>query len=196
MTVKPRLTPIDKTQADATQRLLIETCEHNGAPDPLCATIYVRSEAGRNWLRGWNELLNGGILPVSLKEMCRVLISMMHQCGYCSTVRSRVAQAEGLTEEKLMAVADFETSDLFDKREKTALRFALKFKESDDAIDSDEVFDELKRHFSEEEIIELGLLCAETDGVGKFARSLRLRSWQEACDIQPLLAGPLNDAAE
>jgi hypothetical protein len=26
--------------------------------------IYVRSEAGRNWLRHWNELLNGGVLPV------------------------------------------------------------------------------------------------------------------------------------
>jgi hypothetical protein len=31
------------------------------------------------------------------------------------------------------------------------------------------------------------LLCAETDGVGKFARSLRMRTWEEACSIQPLL---------
>jgi alkylhydroperoxidase family enzyme len=32
-------------------------------------------------------------------------------------------------------------------------------------IDKDEVYDELKKHFSEEEIIELGMLCAQTDGV-------------------------------
>lgn len=185
--MSPRLRPISKDEANGMQRLLIETAEHNGAPDPLCAQIYVRSEVGRNWLRQWNELLNGGILPVPLKEMCRVLISMKHGCGYCSTVRSRIAQENGLTEEKLMATMDFETSPLFSERERAALRFATLFKESDDAIDDDQVYVDLKKHFSEEEIIELALLCAETDGVGKFARSLRMRTWEEACSMQPML---------
>jgi AhpD family alkylhydroperoxidase len=193
---KPRLRPITKEEANHTQRLLIESAEHNGAPDPLCAQIYVRSEAGRNWLRQWNELLNGGILPVPLKEMCRVLISVKHGCGYCSTVRSRIAAENGLTEEKLMATMDFENSPLFDDRERAALRFATAFKQGDDAIDSDEVYDDLKAHFSEEEIIELALLCAETDGVGKFARSLRMRTWDEACAIQPMLRTPPREAAE
>ena len=184
---EPRIRPLTDHEATGTQRLLIASAEHNGAPDPLCARIYVRSEAGRNWLRHWNELLNGGVLPVPLKEMCRVLISMKHGCGYCSTVRSRVASESGLTEEKLMATMDFETSPLFDARERAALRFATRFKEGDDAIDSDEVYADLKAHFTEEEIVELGLLCAETDGVGKFARSLRMRTWDEACTIQPLL---------
>jgi alkylhydroperoxidase family enzyme len=183
----PRLRPIEDHQATETQRLLIETARRNGAPDPLCARIYVRSEAGRNWLRSWNELLNGGILPVPLKESVRVLISTKHFCGYCSTVRSNVAKARGLTEEKILATMDFEASDQFDEREKAALRFATLFKAGDDAIDSDQVYDELKRHFTEEEIIELALLCAETDGVGKFARSLQMLTWEEACDIEPRL---------
>src|SRR5271169_5701559 len=110
----PRIKPIEDHEANETQRLLINTALANGAPDPLCARIYVRSEAGRNWLRMWNELLNGGILPVPLKEMVRMLISMKHGCGYCSTVRSRIAHQSGLTEEKLMATIDFESSPLFD----------------------------------------------------------------------------------
>jgi alkylhydroperoxidase family enzyme len=183
----PRLRPIEDHEATETQRLLIETARSNGAPDPLCARIYVRSEAGRNWLRIWNELLNGGILPVPLKEAVRVLISTKHFCGYCSTVRSNVAKARGLTEEKILATTDFEASDLFSEKERAALRFATLFKAGDDAIDSDQVYDDLKRHFTEEEIIELALLCAQTDGVGKFARSLQMRTWEEACDIQPLL---------
>ncbi|MGX1307720.1 alkylhydroperoxidase family enzyme [Amorphus suaedae] len=185
----PRIEPLSDDEASGTQRLLIQTAEHNGAPDPLCARIYVRAEAGRNWLRHWNELLNGGVLPVPLKEMCRVLISMKHFCGYCSTVRSRIAQEAGLTEEKLMATMDFEASPLFDAREKAALRFATAFKAGDDAIDDDAVYEDLKRHFSDEEIVELGLVCAETDGVGKFARSLQMRTWGEACELQPMLRG-------
>lgn len=183
----PRIKPIEDHEASETQRLLINTALANGAPDPLCARIYVRNETGRNWLRMWNELLNGGILPIPLKEMVRVLISMKHFCGYCSTVRSNIAIERGLTEEKLLATMDFEHSRMFEEREKAALRFATLFKDSDDGIDSDQVYDDLKKHFSEEEIIELALLCAQTDGVGKFARSLKLRTWEEACELQPKL---------
>jgi alkylhydroperoxidase family enzyme len=195
---EPRIRPLNDAEADGTQALLIANAEHNGAPDPLCARIYVRAEAGRNWLRHWNELLNGGSLPVPLKEMCRVLISMKHGCGYCSTVRSRIAFENGLTEEKLMATMNFESSPLFDERERAALRFASLFKEGDDAIDNDEIYADLNKHFTEEDIIELGLLCAETDGVGKFARSLRMRTWEEACAIQPSLRTqtPAMQAAE
>ena len=183
----PRLRPLEDHEATETQRLLVETARINGAPDPLCAQIYARSEAGRNWLRMWNELLNGGILPIPLKELVRLRISTRHFCGYCSTVRSNVAKTRGLTEEKINAMADFESSELFTPRERTALRFAVLFKSGDDAIDSDAVYTDLKKHFTEEEIIELALLCAETDGVGKFARSLQMRTWEEACEIQPSL---------
>lgn len=183
----PRLRPIEEHEATETQKLLIETARVNGAPDPLCASIYVRSEAGRNWLRAWNELLNGGILPVPLKELVRVLISTKHFCGYCSTVRSNVAKARGLREEKVLALPNFEDSHLFDEREKAAFRFAARFKSGDDGVDSDAAYDDIKQHFTEEEIIELALLCAETDGVGKFARSLRMRTWDEACELQPQL---------
>jgi alkylhydroperoxidase family enzyme len=193
----PRLTPITPQEMSGSQKLLVELAAHNGAPDPLVASIFVKSEIGRLWLRTWNEVLNGGTLPVPLKEMCRVLISTKHFCGYCSTVRSRVAKENGLTEEKLMAIFEFEKSPILSAREKAALRFATRFKQGDDGIDADEVFADLKAHFSEDEIIELALLCGETDGVGKFARSLNLRSWEEACAIQPRLQDkPVVVAAE
>jgi alkylhydroperoxidase family enzyme len=92
-----------------------------------------------------------------------------------------------LAEEKVMAVMNFESSDLFDDRERAALRFAARFKSGDDGVDSDAAYEDIKRHFTEEEIIELALLCGETDGIGKFARSLQMRTWDEACEIQPKL---------
>jgi len=42
-------------------------------------------------------------------------------------------------------------------------------------------------NFSDEEIIELGLFCAEADGVGKFVKSLNVMSWEEACELNPKL---------
>jgi AhpD family alkylhydroperoxidase len=183
----PRLYALEKEEMTNSQALLVEISEYLGAPDSLCAQIFVRSEVGRVWLRAWTEIVNGGTVPVTTKEMIRVTLSIAHFCGYCSTVRSKVAIRHGLSEEKLMACLDFENSKLHSEKEKAALRFAMKFRESDESLDSDEVFDDIKKYYTEEEIVEIALLCGNTIGVGRFARALQMRTWGEACMIQPRL---------
>jgi AhpD family alkylhydroperoxidase len=71
-----------------------------------------RSQLGIAWVEYWNKLLYQGVLPHKLKEMCRIKISVAHQCGYCSTLRSTVAKAEGLTEDMInhLCVSGFANS--------------------------------------------------------------------------------------
>jgi len=184
----PRLRYITESEKTPVARELITSAEAKGAPDPRVVSIMTRNpKAGVAWVQYWNSLLYDGVLPHSLKELCRIQISIAHQCGYCSTVRSNVAISEGLTEEKISQLPNFENSEEFSEREKSALRYAVLFKRGEEAIDSDEVYDGLREQFSEEEIIELGLFCAETDGVGKFVRSLNVLSWEDACRIDPRL---------
>jgi AhpD family alkylhydroperoxidase len=184
----PRLRFIDEAEKTARDREMIESARRTGAPDPRVVSIMLRNpKAGAAWVEYWNKLLYHGVLPHKLKEMCRIKISVAHQCGYCSTVRSHVAKAEGLTENMVAQLLDYESSTQFSEREKAALRYADAFKKGEHAIDSDEIFAQLHEHFSDEEIIELGLFCAETDGVGKFVRSLNVMSWEEACSLNPNL---------
>src|SRR5688500_14969561 len=98
--------------------------------------------------------------------MCRIRISVAHKCGYCSTVRSNVAKAEGLSEDLVHDLLNDGTR--LSPREKAALEYADLFKAGDEPIDNDAVYEKLRRHFTEEEIIELGMLCAQTVGVGRF----------------------------
>src|SRR4029077_12181557 len=119
---------------------------------------------------------------------CAASIFGSDQCGYCWTVRPNVAKAEGLTESMIGDLFDHAGSTQFSAREKAALRYADLFKQGEHAIDKDEVYAELARHFSDEEIIELGLFCAEVDGVGKFVKSLNVLSWEEACELNPKLS--------
>jgi AhpD family alkylhydroperoxidase len=192
----PRIRYIEDHEKSEEAASLIASAERTGAPDPRVVSIMTRHPtAGTGWVKYWNSLLYEGLLPHTLKELCRIFISMEHECGYCSTVRSKVAQEQGLTEEKVMALADFQTSDLFDARERAALKYARLFKQGEHAIDSDEVYDDLKKVFSEEEIIELGQMCAQTDGVGKLVKSLNVMSWGEACEINPELARTKNAIA-
>ena len=178
----PRLRYIEESEKTPHTRDLIESAKRTGAPDPRVVSLMTRGKLGIAWVEYWNKLLYQGVLPHRLKEMCRIRISVAHQCGYCSTVRSNVVRAEGLTENMI--------GDLFDyagAREKAALRYAELFKQGEHAIDRDEVYAELAKHFGDEEIIELGLFCAEVDGVGKFVKSLNVLSWEEACALNPKL---------
>ncbi|HUQ74547.1 MAG TPA: carboxymuconolactone decarboxylase family protein [Burkholderiales bacterium] len=182
----PRLRFAEDRELDDEKRRLIAAAERTGAPDPRVVRIMVRSSAGLAWVRCWNSVLYEGRLPHKLKEMCRIRISVAHRCGYCSTVRSKVARDEGLTEALVEDLLNQRT--LLSPREKAALEYADLFKSGDEAIDSDAVYEQLGRHFSEEEIVELGMLCAQTVGVGRFVRSLNILSWQEACALNPALS--------
>ena len=193
----PRLRYIEESEHTLHTRELVESAKRTGAPDPRVVSLMTRSPLGIAWVEYWNKLLYQGTLPHKLKEMCRIKISVAHQCGYCSTVRSNVAKAEGLTENMINDLFDYAGSAEFSAREKAALRYADLFKQGEHAIEKDEVYADLARHFLDEEIIELGLFCAEVDGVGKFVKSLNVLSWEEACELNPKLnAGATSVAAE
>src|ERR1700722_14611681 len=153
----PRLRYIDENEKTAQTRELIESAKRTGAPDPRVVSLMTRGKLGTAWVEYWNKLLYQGVLPHKLKEMCRIKISVAHQCGYCSTVRSNVAKVEGLTEDMINDLVDYSGSARFSAREKAALHYADLFKQGEHAIDRDEVYTELAKHFSDEEIIELGL---------------------------------------
>ena len=191
----PRLRYIEESEKTPLTSALIESAKRTGAPDPRVVSLMTRSPLGIVWVEYWNKLLYQGVLPHKLKEMCRIKISVAHQCGYCSTVRSNVAKVEGLTEDMINDLSDYSGSARFSAREKAALHYADLFKQGEHAIDKDQVYADLAKHFSDEEIIELGLFCAEVDGVGKFVKSLNVLSWEEACELNPELKSGLAQVA-
>lgn len=193
----PRIRYIEESEMTPQVREMIASAERTGAPDPRVVRIMARSQVGRAWIECWNKVLYEGVLPHKMKEMCRIKISVAHQCGYCSTVRSNVAKAEGLTEAIIDDVLnDYQNSSKLTTREKAALRYAELFKSGEHAIDRDEVYLELQKHFTDEEIIELGQICAQTDGVGKLAKSFNVISWEQACELNPRLGTVPAQAAE
>jgi AhpD family alkylhydroperoxidase len=191
----PRLRYIAENEKTPRTDELIESAKRTGAPDPRVVSLMTRSPLGITWVEYWNKLLYQGVLPHKLKEICRIKISVAHQCGYCSTVRSNIAKADGLTEDMINDLLDYSDSTCFTAREKAALHYADLFKQGEHAIDKDEVYADLAKHFSDEEIIELGLFCAEVDGVGKFVKSLNVLSWEEACELNPKLRSGLAQVA-
>lgn len=82
---------------------------------------------------------------------------------------------EGVTDETVMALADFATAPQFSAREKLALQFAERMALNHQTID-DDFFLSLRREFMAAEILELGLLTGLFIGYGRLLSILDLEN--------------------
>ena len=81
----------------------------------------------------------------------------------------------GLSDEKILKLSDYATSELFDEREKTALEYADAMTLTGRDVD-DDLFGRLKKHFNPDEIVELTAAIAWENASSKFNRALRIPS--------------------
>jgi len=84
--------------------------------------------------------------------------------------RHPAAVAAGLTEHHVAHLADPEVTDL-SPREQAAVRFAYQFATDHESISPEQVM-ALTDHFSYQEIVELGMLCAQFVGFGRLVKVL------------------------
>jgi alkylhydroperoxidase family enzyme len=73
----------------------------------------------------------------------------------------------GIKDEKLAAVWEFRTSPLFDDRERVALEFAIAAASQPNEV-TDELFERMKRQWSEGEIVEITALISYFGFMNRF----------------------------
>jgi alkylhydroperoxidase family enzyme len=113
-----------------------------------------------------NAALRAGTVAPRLLELVRLRIAFHNQCRSCMSVRYQSAVDDGLTEDAVCSLErPAEAPDLSDA-ERAALKFADLFATNHLAID-EAIYDELRQHFSEDELVELGMHCAVALGVGR-----------------------------
>lgn len=86
-----------------------------------------------------------------------------------------MSSAAGVADEKILAIAHYDSSPLFDERERAALSYADAITLSEQDVD-DALFERLKAHFDEPAIIELTAVIAWENASSKFNRALRIGS--------------------
>ena len=109
-----------------------------------------------------------GTLPPRLVELVRLRVAFHNQCRSCMSVRYQSAIDDGLTEGAVCSLEQPAEADDLSEAERSALRFADLFATDHLSID-DSVYDGLRRHFTEDELVELGVHCAYAVGMGRLA---------------------------
>ena len=159
---------------DPELRALMAEGEALGVPDDLFPRIIARApEQAVPLLRALLMSHAQGNVDHKLKEIMRILLARFAGNKYFASLRSRKARDAGLTEQRIEeGCFQYEDdSKGFSAAEKCALRYAdMMF------LDSNQVnkafYDEMKKYWSEAQIMELGAFIAFHYGMTMFMRSL------------------------
>ena len=131
----------------------------------------------------YGEVFRGGLVDRRIKELVRFKLSTVHGCRFCNQGNRQDALDVGLSNADLDAVDDYENSDLSDA-EKAALRLADRMVLTNLAGELDQqLHAELAPHFSDAEILELGLLLGMLSGVAKFLFAFDLVEREASCPL-------------
>jgi alkylhydroperoxidase family enzyme len=203
---KQRISYIPLEQMDADMRKEMERCQREGTPRPESSAVRAHVKACF-WFfaNSWRDLFKNGVLDHSIKELCRLYISRSVQCDYCGNQRSVKAAGQGMIEDDVKDLLNFEKSTRYSERQKAALAYAEAIAWH---LDSDDAFwERMHRHFSEPELVELGCMIGLTLGQQSWLRLLNIdhhqvlagtsRRWRrlrkrgraQAVEIRPAVLG-------
>ena len=112
-------------------------------------------------------------LPDRLIELVRLRVAFHNQCRSCMAIRYVDGRAAGVTEDLVCSLENPPAADELSDAEKAAIDYGERLATNHLSID-DAVYDKLRRHFSEAEIVELGMNVALFVGFGRLAASFAM----------------------
>ena len=117
----------------------------------------------------------GSVLPSRLRMIVLVRTAHLNRAGYSLAHRTALGRAAGLTDEHLHALSAQDTSGaaVFSERERVMLSWVDQVATNMAKRRSD-LFDELRKHFDEGELVELTGLCAMANQVDLTLNALRV----------------------
>lgn len=148
-----RISLIEPAQASPEVRKIYDDML-KGKPGSIQKALAHRPAMLSNFLGFYASV--GRSLDRKLYDAVYLRVSLINGCHYCTQHHMQGAKRAGLTPEQMKALKEGEYSG-FGATEQVALRYAEKLTRTPDGA-SDADFAELKKHFSDEQIIDLHML--------------------------------------
>lgn len=128
----------------------------------------------KNFLPLYASVMHEGTLEARYKELAYLKTSHLNGCEYCARAHTPAAKRAGITAEQIDALNFYERSPLFDEKDKAALLYAERMTRAAGAGLRDMAVGELKKHFTEDQIVELALVICMANFTNRFNNGLRI----------------------
>ena len=109
---------------------------------------------------GIGAYLSKSSIEKNLLQLIEYRVSQINGCAYCLDMHSKDLRHGGETEQRIYVISAWRETDLFTDRERAALEWAESVTLLDEGHVPDEVYENVRKEFSEEELIDLTLAVA------------------------------------
>lgn len=168
---KPPVVPLTDVPEDIVARML----ELGATEEMATVPVYRAMACQPDLLRGWIEMSWGLRTRMGssrqIREIAIIRMSLHANAGLMRDAHEMFAREAGVPDDRIAAIPDWESSELFTDAERAVLALADGVHVNDI---SDQVHEELARHFSPEERVELIVTCAFYEMVPRVNLGLRV----------------------
>ncbi|WP_050465511.1 carboxymuconolactone decarboxylase family protein [Herbaspirillum autotrophicum] len=134
---------------------------YTAGPDVIKAMIGVENQ------------INKSALDILLKELVRLRASQINGCAFCLDMHVTDARKAGESERRLATVSAWRETPFFSERERAALEWTEALTLVSQQHVPDAVWEAVRPHFTEAELVELTLLITSINSWNRFAIAFR-----------------------
>ena len=157
----PHIAPVDLAQSDDAKADIEWLASATGFVANSMLTLSHRPEIAKAVLGLIRAVVRNpdGTVDPALRWMVAHVTSVANGCQYCSAHTFKNGADNGVPQDKLEALWEFETNPIFSEAERAALRVAVTGGQCPSYATPEDMA-ELRRHFNEAQIVEIGAVIA------------------------------------
>ena len=128
---------------------------------------------GYRAMSGLERYVRGSGLEPFLLELIKLRASQINGCAYCIDMHWKDARARGESEQRLYGLMAWRESPYYTERERAALAWTEAVTLIADNHVPDDLYEEVRQHFNETELVNLTLALVAINGWNRLAISFR-----------------------
>ena len=164
-----RLSYVGKENAKPEQEKILSQLTQKSGKIANIWKLWSHSPLTLEMFMAFYRTLMKGTLDGKLRELAYIKTSLLNDCAYCAEAHKGVARKIGVTEQQIQEIGSHESSALFSPVEKLVLKYAEELTRT--AKSSESLIHELKKHLSEEQLVELNLTVGTANLTNRFNMS-------------------------
>ncbi len=122
---------------------------------------------------GLEDYVDKSGIEESLLDLIKMRSSQINGCAFCIDMHSKDARIHGETEQRLYALNAWRETPFFTDSERAALAWTESVTLVHESHVPDEVYEFVRKHFSEKELVDLTLAVVTINGWNRLAVSFR-----------------------
>ena len=134
---------------------------------------YGKAPGAMKAMYGLEMYLAQSSVEQQLLHLIKYRVSQINGCAYCLDMHSKDLRAGGETEQRLYTMDAWRETPFFTPRERAALAWAESVTLVSETHVPDEVYEAVRKEFSEEELVDLTVAVATINAWNRFAISFR-----------------------